>query len=160
MMKARITGTSSVFKFSITLLKSITLVYLPHLALCCVPLQVLCTDIGICFTAPVCFSIKKPKDSEALLLEKRSALPVEESSDEEGHEKEKDKGKVEEKKVEENSVKEEKEVKDETEVIDLTESTPAAQPAPANIATVDENSGSKERKGTADKAKWGMWTLY
>jgi hypothetical protein len=118
-------------------------------------------DIGICFTAPVCFSIKKPKDSEALLLEKRSALPVEESSDEEeGHEKEKDKGKVEEKKVEENSVKEEKEVKDETEVIDLTESTPAAQPAPANIATVDENSGSKERKGTADKAKWGMWTLY
>jgi hypothetical protein len=114
--------------------------------------------IEIYFTAPVCFSIKKPKDSEALLLEKRSALPVEESSDEEeGQERDKDKVKVEEKKrVEENSVKEEKEMKDEIETIDLTESTPAAQPATINIATVDESSSSKEKKGSADKAKWGM----
>jgi hypothetical protein len=114
--------------------------------------------IGIYFTAPVCFSIKKPKDSEALLLEKRSALPVEESSDEEeGQERDKDKVKVEEKKkVEENSVKEEKEVKDEIETIDLTESMPPAQPATANSGTVDENSSSKEKKGTTDKAKWGV----
>lgn len=35
--------------------------------------------------APVCFSIKKPKDAD-ILLEKRSALPVEESSEEEEEE--------------------------------------------------------------------------
>jgi hypothetical protein len=116
-------------------------------------------DIGIYFAAPVCFSIKKPKDSEALLLEKRSALPVEESSDEEGdQEKDKDKVKVEEKKkVEENTIKEEKEIKDETEIIDLTESTATAQPVTANTTTVEENgSSSKEKKGPTDKAKWGM----
>ncbi|PNF25637.1 hypothetical protein B7P43_G00642 [Cryptotermes secundus] len=107
--------------------------------------------------APVCFSIKKPKESEALLLEKRSALPVEESSDEEeGQEKDKDKAKVEEKKkVEENVIKEEKEIKVEAEVIDLTESTTIAQPVTANTTTVEENgSSSKEKKGSADKAKW------
>lgn len=116
---------------------------------------------GIYFAAPVCFSIKKPKDSEALLLEKRSALPVEESSDEEeGQERDKDKVKVEEKKkVEENSVKEEKEIKNEIETIDLTESTPAAQPSSGSIVTVDENSSSREKRGSTDKAKWGMWML-
>jgi hypothetical protein len=90
-------------------------------------------------------------------LEKRNALPVEESSDEEeGQERDKDKVKVEEKKkVEENSFKEEKDVKDEIETVDLTESAPSAQPVAVNTTTVDENGSGKEKKGTADKAKWG-----
>lgn len=106
--------------------------------------------------APVCFSIKKPKESEALLLEKRSALPVEESSDEEeGQEGDKDKAKVEEKKPEENVVKEEKDQKNEPEIIDLTESAATVQqPVATNTTTVDENGSGKEKKGTADKAKW------
>lgn len=121
---------------------------------------VVCMDIGIYFTAPVCFSIKKPKESEALLLEKRSALPVEESSDEEeGQEKDKDKAKVEEKKAEENVVKEEKDQKNEPEIIDLTESAaPVQQPVVTNTITADENGSGKEKKGTADKAKWGVYT--
>lgn len=116
-------------------------------------------EIGIYFTAPVCFSIKKPKESEALLLEKRSALPVEESSDEEeGQERDKDKAKVEEKKSEENVVKEEKDQKNEPEIIDLTESAaPLQQPVVTNTTTGDENGSGKEKKGTADKAKWGVY---
>jgi hypothetical protein len=117
-------------------------------------------DIEISVTAPVSFSIKKPKESEALLLEKRSALPVEESSDEEeGQERDKDKAKVEEKKPEENVVKEEKDQKNEPEIIDLTESSAATvqQPVATNTTTVDENGSGKEKKGTADKAKWGVY---
>ncbi|KAJ4445452.1 hypothetical protein ANN_07258 [Periplaneta americana] len=99
--------------------------------------------------APVCFSIKKPKESEALLLEKRSALPVEESSDEEEGQEgaEKDKTKAEEKKKTEESVsKEEKESKEEAETIDLT--------VEGTSASAEENATPKEKKGAVDKAKW------
>jgi hypothetical protein len=116
-------------------------------------------DTGIYFTSLVCFLIKKPKESEAWLLEKHSALPVEESSDEEGgQERDQDKAKVEEKKSEENVVKEEKDQKNEPEIIDLTESAaPVQQPVVTNTTPVDENGSSKEKKGTVDKTKWGVY---
>ncbi|XP_067015704.1 splicing factor, suppressor of white-apricot homolog [Anabrus simplex] len=73
--------------------------------------------------APVCFSIKKPKEAECLLLEKRSALPVEESSDEEeGQEGAEGKdGTKSEEKVPEVQVQEPVSKDNQTEIIDLTE---------------------------------------
>lgn len=58
---------------------------------------------------PVCFSIKKPKDSEPVI--EKSALPVEESSDEEGKDDKKEKENIED--------KEGKEGKEEIVTIDL-----------------------------------------
>lgn len=61
--------------------------------------------------APVCFSIKKPKESETVI--EKSALPVEESSDEEG--KEDKEGTISTEKEKEK----EKEVKEEIVTVDL-----------------------------------------
>ncbi|KAJ9589623.1 hypothetical protein L9F63_017208, partial [Diploptera punctata] len=110
--------------------------------------------------APVCFSIKKPKESEAMLLEKRSALPIEESTDEEegqeGEEKEKkekEKKSEEKKKVEESTTKDEGKSKDKTETIQ----TISSHLPNSNSGNNEDNSNvkdSREKRGSVDKDKW------
>lgn len=112
--------------------------------------------------APVCFSIKKPKESEGMLLEKRSALPIEESTDEEegqeGEEKEKkekEKKSEEKKKIEETSAKDEGKTKDRTET--ETESSRPSNSGHSEESTSLKNTSVKEvkeKKGTVDKDKW------
>ncbi|GLH11240.1 Protein suppressor of white apricot [Gryllus bimaculatus] len=98
--------------------------------------------------APVCFSIKKPKDTEHGLLEKRSALPVEESSDEEGAQEgektNKTESKVDKPPVQTTDVVKESvvvtPVKEEAELIDLTDDNAITQP--------------EKRSGTVEKTRW------
>ncbi|PSN33758.1 hypothetical protein C0J52_21672 [Blattella germanica] len=114
--------------------------------------------------APVCFSIKKPKDSEAMLLEKRSALPIEESTDEEEgqegeekKEKEKDKKTEDKRRVEDSISKEVREAR----VENVAENAEHVSHSTSNTsAAADENAPAKEKevkekKGTVDKDKWG-----
>ena len=95
-----------------------------------------------------------------MLLEKRSALPIEESTDEEegqeGEEKEKKEKekKTEEKRKDEISSKDEGKMRDRTE----TAETESSHPPASNIETTDENASVKEvkeKKGNVDKDKWG-----